>query len=68
MVVSLLLPPASAETRIVGVGVVPAEAREKRIDEDLDVDAVMVEETEFNGLNESEVCCRCAMVNMVLRR
>ena len=72
MVVSFLLPPAeaSAETRTVVVGVVVAaeEARENRIDEDLDVDAFMDEETEFNGLNESEVCCCCAMENMVLRR
>jgi len=28
----------------------------------------MVEETEFNGLNESEVCCCCAMENMTLGR
>ena len=66
MVVSFLL--ASAETRTVVVGVVVAaeeEARENRIDEDLDVDAFMDEETEFNGLNESEVCC-CAMENMTL--
>jgi len=63
MVVSFLL--ASAETRTVVVGVVAAEeeARENRIDEDLDVDAFMDEETEFNGLNESEVC---AMENMTL--
>ena len=64
MVVSFLL--ASAETRTVVVGVVVAaeeEARENRIDEDLDVDAFMDEETEFNGLNESEVC---AMENMTL--
>ena len=66
MVVSFLL--ASAETRTVVVGVVAAEeeARENRIDEDLDVDAFMDEETEFNGLNESEVCCCCAMENMTL--
>lgn len=69
MVVSFLLPPAeaSAETRTVVV-VAAEEARENRIDEDLDVDAFMDEETEFNGLNESEVCCCCAMENMVLRR
>ena len=68
MVVSFLLE-ASAETRTVVVGVVVAaeeEARENRIDEDLDVDAFMDEETEFNGLNESEVCCCCAMENMTL--
>ena len=67
MVVSFLL--ASAETRTVVVGVVVAaeeEARENRIDEDLDVDAFMDEETEFSGLNESEVCCCCAMENMTL--
>ena len=74
MVVSFLLPPAeaSAETRTVVVGVVVAaeeEARENRIDEDLDVDAFMDEETEFSGLNESEVCCCCccAMENMTLK-
>ena len=64
MVVSFLL--ASAETRTVVVVAAEEEARENRIDEDLDVDAFMDEETEFSGLNESEVCCCCAMENMTL--